>query len=325
MDTAQRYRLFAETEARGNSPRYEQWCLGIAETPELLALIEQLPEPKRQPNLVLGATRYVGVPDSEFPEFERWLIAHWDTVREVASARNTQTNEAGRTAVLLPVLAQLPGPLSLIEVGASAGLCLYPDRYSYHYDDRPALDPQDGPSPVALTCTTSGNPLVPEQLPSVLHRAGVDLNPLDVTDSEAMHWLECLVWPGRPERLDRLRAAIDIAQQDPPRLVAGDINAEITDLVQAAPRDTTVVVFGSAVLAYLDAEARAAFEETVRGLPCHWISNEGAHVIRTVADQLPEPLTDRRGQFVVALDGRPLAYAGPHGQTLDWFAADIPA
>ncbi|WP_433723317.1 DUF2332 family protein [Nocardia sp. CA-129566] len=54
MDTSQRYCHFAEVEARGNSHRYEQWCLGIAEAPELLALIEQLPEPKRQPNLVLG-------------------------------------------------------------------------------------------------------------------------------------------------------------------------------------------------------------------------------------------------------------------------------
>lgn len=36
-----------------------------------------------------------------------------------------------RAAALLLVLAQLPGPLSLIEVGASAGLCLYPDRFTY--------------------------------------------------------------------------------------------------------------------------------------------------------------------------------------------------
>ncbi|MGV4926084.1 DUF2332 domain-containing protein [Streptomyces sp. BHT-5-2] len=30
---------------------------------------------------------------------------------------------------MLPVLAALPQPLALIGVGASAGLCLYPDRY----------------------------------------------------------------------------------------------------------------------------------------------------------------------------------------------------
>jgi hypothetical protein len=46
-------------------------------------------------------------------------------------ARATQTNEAGRWAVLLPVLAALPQPLTLLEVGASAGLSLHPDRYAY--------------------------------------------------------------------------------------------------------------------------------------------------------------------------------------------------
>ncbi len=31
----------------------------------------------------------------------------------------------------MPVLAQLPPPLALLEVGAAAGLCLLPDLYSY--------------------------------------------------------------------------------------------------------------------------------------------------------------------------------------------------
>ena len=42
--------------------------------------------------------------------------------------RATQTNEAGRCAILLPVLAALPQPLALLDVGASAGLCLYRDQ-----------------------------------------------------------------------------------------------------------------------------------------------------------------------------------------------------
>ena len=54
-------------------------------------------------------------------------------------SRATQTNEAGRCATLLPSLAAISAaedkPLALIEVGASAGLALFPDRYGYEYDD----------------------------------------------------------------------------------------------------------------------------------------------------------------------------------------------
>lgn len=322
MDTSRRYRLFAEYEARGNSPCYERWCLGIADDRELVALIDQLPTDKRQPNLVLGAARYLGVEESLFLLFKDWMVVHWGAVREVALARSTQTNEVGRVAALLPVLSQLPGPLSLIEVGASAGLCLYPDRFSYHYgDDQDSIDPASGPSPVVLPCVTTGRPPLPAAVPTVVHRAGVDLNPLDVNDTDDMRWLECLVWPGQTNRLDRLRATAAIARQEPPHLVAGDLTDTIAGLVHDAPRDTTIVVFGSAVLNYLDLDARTSFEDTVRGLPCHWISNEGGGVITSVVDQLPKPISETRGQFVVTLDGRPLAYAGAHGQSLDWFAS----
>jgi hypothetical protein len=54
----------------------------------------------------------------------------------VILARRTQTNEAARCAVLLPALAQLPQPLALIDAGASAGLTLLADRYSYDYAGR---------------------------------------------------------------------------------------------------------------------------------------------------------------------------------------------
>ncbi|MFE1255308.1 DUF2332 family protein, partial [Streptomyces fungicidicus] len=66
-------------------------------------------------------------------EFLTWVVRHWGQVSSLMLARMTQTNESARCATLLPVLAALPQPLALIEVGASAGLCLYPDRYRYRY------------------------------------------------------------------------------------------------------------------------------------------------------------------------------------------------
>jgi hypothetical protein len=111
------------------------------------------------------------------------LLDDWDAVRATVLARATQTNEVGRCATLLPVLAGLPGPLALIEVGASAGLCLYPDRCSYRYSGSRgdvALDPAAGPSPVVLECRLDGDVPLPDALPDVVWRGGVDLYPLDV-------------------------------------------------------------------------------------------------------------------------------------------------
>ncbi|MFR9749537.1 DUF2332 domain-containing protein [Nocardia sp. 004] len=315
---SRRYRRFAEFEARGSSSCYESWAWGIASDPQLLSLIDRLPEQKRQPNLVFAAARFLGVGEVLFPEFKDWVVRHWDALAQVVMTRTTQTNEVGRAAAFLPVLAQLTGPLALIEVGASAGLCLYPDLFSYRYDDRAVLHPVGGTSGVTLRCVTTGEPPIPIRLPEVVWRAGVDLNPLDVNDADQMRWLECLVWPGQPQRLQRLRAAVAVARSRPVSVVSGDLNATVAELVAAAPDGATVVVFHSAVLAYLSVDERIRFEQTVRALPCHWLSNEGCGVIESVAEQLPVPAGDTPGRFVVALDGTPLGYAGAHGQSLEW-------
>ncbi len=322
-DIADRYRLFAETEARGNSPCYEQWCLEIADDAELLTLIGTLPEAKQQPNLVLGAARFVGATAGPYAALREWLMVHWQAVRDVTLSRSTQTNEVGRTAVLMPLLARLPGPLSLIEIGASAGLCLYPDRFSYRYDDRPVIDPAAGPSEVILTCATTGSPPIPDTLPHVVYRAGVDLNPLNVADPDDMRWLESLIWPDQPQRLARLRAAATIARRHRPHLIAGDLNDAVADAVASAPKDLTIVVFGSAVLAYLHASERSRFARSISRLSCHWISNEGVGVMFS-PDQLPTPAKSlSSGRFVVAVDGTPVALAAPHGQTLDWLERTV--
>ena len=88
-------------------------------------------------------------------------------------------------------------------------------------------------------------PRCPTALPEVAWRGGIDLNPLDVTDPEAMRWLETLVWPEEDDRRVRLRHAIDVAAADPPRLVRGDLLTELPALVAEASAYGTVLVFHS--------------------------------------------------------------------------------
>ena len=53
------FRRFAELEARGSSPLYEELSLGVAADAELLTLLSGLPRLKQQPNLLLAASRFV--------------------------------------------------------------------------------------------------------------------------------------------------------------------------------------------------------------------------------------------------------------------------
>ena len=110
------YREFAH-----NSPLYAELGAGVAEDRELLAWLAGLPQGKRQPNLVFAAYRLVAGTPSGWEEFETTLKDRRDEVEAVMLARRTQTNEAARCALMLPLLAALPQPLALLEVGASAG------------------------------------------------------------------------------------------------------------------------------------------------------------------------------------------------------------
>lgn len=309
------YRRFAEFEAAGVSDTYFEWSSAIAEDPEVADLISELPGIKVQPNLVFAAARHLGAPVGPYPPFRAWLLGNWASVVSIVMARATQTNEAARCAVLLPVLSRIDGPLALIEAGASAGLCLYPDRYSYRYDvdgRTVALDPASGPSVVQIPCAIDAS-AVPSRLPDVAWRAGADLNPIDPTDQDQIAWLETLVWPEHAARRDRLHAAATIAAEDPPHLRRGDILTAIPELIKQAPTGAKVVVFHSAVLVYLSAERRQEFAERMLALDAvTWISNEGPGVFPFIADQVDKPLG---GRTILAVDGRPVALVGPHGQS----------
>lgn len=256
------YRRFAASYAGGGSVDYERIALGVAQDERVLDLVLSLPQGnKRQPNLLLGAVRYLGGPTDSWAGFRDWLVERWEPVRQVVLERMTQTNEVRRCATLLPVLARFEGPLALIEVGASAGLCLYPDRYRYSYDGAAPIGPAD--SPVLLECSTRGGVPLPEAPPEVVWRAGVDLNPLDAGDESDVRWLEALVWPGDAQRarVERLRAAASVAAADPALLVSGNLLEALPELAAKAPEGATLVVFHSAVAAYLSVEERGRFEQ----------------------------------------------------------------
>jgi hypothetical protein len=310
------YRGFAEREAQGISPLYEELALGVAESEAALRFVASLPEGKRQPNLVFAAVRHLYGTPGDARHFAELVEAHPGPIRAVILARSTQTNEAGRCATLLPALALLPGPLALLEVGASAGLCLLPDRYGYDYG-RARLEPAEPGAPV-FPCRANEATPIPREIPRVAWRAGLDLNPLDVSDPEEAAWLETLVWPGQEDRADRLRAAMAVARDHPPTVHRGDLLHDLPALAATAPADATLVIFHSAVLAYVGPEGRDRFARIMADLDAVWISNESPAVFPEIAAKLDrKPPRDR---FLLAVDGEPVALTGPHGQSIDWLS-----
>lgn len=309
------YEWFAD-ETAGSSPAWERLCRWIARTPRIQERLDTLPGRKRQPNVFLGALRYLDGPIEPGDELLDWLDAHWDDVVQVALTRETQTNEPGRCADLAPVIAGLGDRIALIEVGMSAGLCLFPDLYGYRWRDADAVI-EAGPDDVTvIDCRVSGTPRFEYAVPQVVWRGGIDLNPLDPADSDDAKWLRSLVWPGQTGREQRLAATLRATAGLSVTRVQGDAIDELPALVAQAPDDATVVVIHTAVLAYFERDRRAEFERMIGELPVRWISNEGERVMPSMRDKIA-PWT-QEPSFVMALDGEPIARTGPHGQFLHW-------
>ena len=179
--------------------------------PQLAALYP--PQPLAEPQRLLAGVRSTL---REHPDFIRAFLDH-----------PPQTNEVGRSAVLiagwLEIAARTGYPLSLFELGASAGLNLIADRYAYRFGDVPWPQTQSRAAPAAgaaltLACDWSG-PLPPLDAPlQIRARRGCDRHPLDVTDPAQRERLAAYVWADQRSRLERLDAAMNVMQSAPVRI-----------------------------------------------------------------------------------------------------------
>ena len=311
----------AAVELAATSELQVAWSRIVAGDPELLELIDRLPREHRQPSLLFSVASWCGAPAVADPSWRQWIVECWPAIEDAARARRTQTNEVGRCIPLLIGLDRILGPIALLELGAAAGLCLALDRYSYRFDDGPVLDAASGPGRLLLTTTTTGTGRAPIGMPDIIWRRGVDLAPLDVTDPDDVRWLEALLPPDRPERRARLRAAIAVVHEDPPLVMPGDALAALPALAAAARAEApgaTLVIAALGTLVYLAPGERNAVVDAASHLGARLLSFEGAGVLPVVAEGLLGLSAPHPTPFVLALDGEPLAYAGPHGDRLSW-------
>ncbi|KAA9107504.1 DUF2332 domain-containing protein [Microbacterium rhizomatis] len=320
-----RYARFAVDEAPGRSDLYAEWAGGVATDPVVAAILARIAPAHRQPPLVFAVSRLLGAPEQAYPHWAEWMRDHADALVDECGRRSIQTNEPLRCAALLPALGLVEGPIALLEIGASAGLCLYPDRYSYRYldgDEVTRVDPRTGPSRVQLECELRGDRRPPvREMPEIVWRGGIDLAPLNATDPDDRRFLTTLVWPGETGRADRVRAALDVVAHeilvgDPPAVITGDATDPdlLARVAAMAPREATLVVTTPGVLPHIPREGRERLIDVVQNMDAEWITIDpgGLHDWDAALDP------GERNEFLLGLNSRPLAVVDPLGGFVEW-------
>lgn len=341
---AEQFEFFGEVECPElDAEIYRACCRGIRSDPDLLAIAAQAPVGQPPPNLLFASVHYLLLGGAEHPlrdwypglsegptraaesvfePFRDFCSKNRDAIEGLIQTRLTQTNVLQRCSALLPAFARAfregeGAPLALIEIGPSAGLNLLWDRFRYSYDDGTRWG--DPSSSVVVECALRGGlphlPVLPEVIP-VASRCGVDIHPIDVRDPDLVRWLRALIWPDHPGRQERLTAAIEIACEALPKVVAGDASVELPRLIEAAPADASLCVYGTHTLYQFPRDALIASFKAMQAASLHrpirFVSMEGT------GDRCSEL------QYTVYADGERettlLARCNPHGRWLEWLA-----
>jgi hypothetical protein len=229
--------------------------------------------------------------------------------------RTPQTNEVGRSAVLmsglLAIASRFALPVHLYELGASAGLNLLLDRFGYDLGGFRCGKPS---SPVQLQPRWKGGP-PPAAEVQVKARAGVDRYPLDpVADGDAL--LAC-VWPDQPERLARLEAALAIARPDPPRVDEADAAEWIEQCLSIEPEPgVTRVVLHSIAFQYFPVETQQRVAAHIERVGAR--ASETSPIAWLRFEMLPEDGKPSLRLRTWPGEERLLAWAHPHGSSVEW-------
>jgi hypothetical protein len=332
---------FAEYNLKGYAPLYEKIIRASAENEEVMDLVAAAPPEAHVPNNLLAAARHLLLGGAEHPLADAYrpgfqgdigalfcdfVLGRREEIAELLATRYVQTNEVNRCAAIAPlvnlVAQREQTGLALVDVGCSAGLNLLVDRYRIEVGDV-ALGPAD--ARLRLTAESRGRPAV-DTSADIAWRRGIDRNPIDVTDPDEARWLESLIWPDHPERVERMHAAVAEVRADPPELVRADAVVGLRGALSDAPADLLVVIVTTWVVFYFDLELRREFEATVLDAdrPTAWLAMEMPGVVSDI--EIP-PVPEGVGEVSVMTlvsggGGRSvtrefLGFTHPHGAWVD--------
>lgn len=233
-----------------------------------------------------------------------------------------QTNEAGRSASIMGGLLWLShvlGPkFELNEIGASAGVNTMMERYFYDLGGT-----QVGPaaSPMRIVPEWRGPPPPAGKVEIVAIR-GCDVAPVDLADPDAALRLKAYVWAEVTERIARIDAAIKLAGEKRPDLVAQDAGQFVLEMLTRPQQvGVTRVLYHSVMWQYLPPETRdlirdamaAAGERATAERPLAWVRLETNR--QTFAHELKVKYWPGGGE-----EWSQLSHAHPHGAWVEWLS-----
>ena len=289
----QAFRDYAAEAAAGGEPLYAALASSIAEDRELLELANRARIGQPVPNLLFASAHYLLLkgaqhplrsyypdlmdqplaPEAAFPAFRAFCREQRGAVQTLLTQRLVQTNEVRRCAMLVPafeIVARSHGrtPLALVDLGASAGLNLLWDRYAFDYAGHRCGNPA---SPVRISCEPRGKlfPPLPREPLRVAFRLGVDLNPVDLGNPDALLWLRALTRPSEAGRRSLLETAASLARDDPPKILRTDAVASLDAVLAEAPPGTVLCVFHSYFANQIGEPNRRRLDQALRAFSRH--------------------------------------------------------
>jgi len=264
---AKNFLRFSELEAKKSSPLYAYWSKRIAEDRELLELISNIPASQPKPNLFFASVQYLANKGNhplkayyyKFDQSQEYLYESYNSLKEFVrlygsdliacfQTKLVQTNEINRSSYLYPIfseIAQETGkPLTLMEIGTSAGLLLNLDHYSYEIKENNQIKKfGDKESTVVVSSENFGVPINVKKPFEVSERIGIDLNIIDLNKEDDYEWMKALIWPEQKERKELLEKVKQLNKNIKKTLVTGDFLQIIPSNLKNVNDDSQVVLF----------------------------------------------------------------------------------
>ncbi|NQW16480.1 MAG: DUF2332 domain-containing protein [Chloroflexi bacterium] len=266
---ARQFKAFARVESQAMSPFYSALSERIWQEDDVLAVASNVAPGQPPPNMLFAAVLFLlnrganpdllakyppnwsnDDSDATYAKFRGFLLDNSAEVIPILQSRRVQSNVVRRAAVLALGMHQVrnavgDGPLVNIEIGCSLGLTLLWQRFHYDYGAGRSFGDSNSPVKVVTEMTGETLPVDFDRLPSVDRSIGIEFEPINPNDPDAIEWLEALIWRDHQDNLQLSRAAAKMLRAEPPEIYGGDAAIVLPEVIATLPPETSLCVYHS--------------------------------------------------------------------------------